>query len=256
MLDYDAIRGDTGEPIEFTRFVYDDQNRLIRKESYSGDYGDTLEDVITNGCIITNYEYDANGNCTYDGERRCEYDDNNKLISETPWYSQHPKYYKYVYALDEHGNERLESCATVSCDQTQLTVYQYHHNGRLKHEIHTSGGHFDYERFYDEDGKIVRHKCDTLIHDYKYDDNGKLMTLIEECNGQMISYEYAYEYDSRGSAMFVRDSNGKICKAYDYDEHNRCIAQLTDLGWFYYQYDEQGNKILETNVRAMIERAE
>lgn len=170
----------TGEAISNATYEYDynPEGLLVRK---AGFYDGQLDGEVT-------YEYDENGNLTYQSEtkatslgnamaKKCEYDAAGNLVKETLLDSDGNVNRVYTYEYDGDGKQILQhefnaaGEETVSYELCQWK-YEYDEDGRVIQEWKEGtehGGKFEhYEYEYDEYGNICKKKHLTLHITYEY----------------------------------------------------------------------------------------
>lgn len=170
----------TGEAISNATYEYDynPEGLLVRK---AGFYDGQLDGEVT-------YEYDENGNLTYQSEtkatslgnamaKKCEYDAAGNLVKETLLDSDGNVNRVYTYEYDGDGKQILQhefnaaGEETVSYELCQWK-YEYDEDGRVIQEWKEGtehGGKFEhYEYEYDEYGNICKKKDLTLHITYEY----------------------------------------------------------------------------------------
>ena len=170
----------TGEAISNATYEYDynPEGLLVRK---AGFYDGQLDGEVT-------YEYDENGNLTYQSEtkatslgnamaKKCEYDAAGNLVKETLLDSDGNVNRVYTYEYDGDGKQILQhefnaaGEETVSYELCQWK-YEYDEDGRITQEWKEGtehGGKFEhYEYEYDEYGNICKKKDLTLHITYEY----------------------------------------------------------------------------------------
>ena len=170
----------TGEAISNATYEYDynPEGLLVRK---AGFYDGQLDGEVT-------YEYDENGNLTYQSEtkatslgnamaKKCEYDAAGNLVKETLLDSDGNVNRVYTYEYDGDGKQILQhefnaaGEETVSYELCQWK-YKYDEDGRVIQEWKEGtehGGKFEhYEYEYDEYGNVCKKKDLTLHTTYEY----------------------------------------------------------------------------------------
>lgn len=170
----------TGEAISNATYEYDynPEGLLVRK---AGFYDGQLDGEVT-------YEYDENGNLTYQSEtkatslgnamaKKCEYDAAGNLVKETLLDSDGNVNRVYTYEYDGDGKQILQhefnaaGEETVSYELCQWK-YEYDEDGRVIQEWKEGtehGGKFEhYEYEYDEYGNVCKKKDLTLHTTYEY----------------------------------------------------------------------------------------
>lgn len=170
----------TGEAISNATYEYDynPEGLLVRK---AGFYDGQLDGEVT-------YEYDENGNLTYQSEtkatslgnamaKKCEYDAAGNLVKETLLDSDGNVNRVYTYEYDGDGKQILQHEFNVAGEETvsyELCQwkYEYDEDGRITQEWKEGtehGGKFEhYEYEYDEYGNICKKKDLTLHITYEY----------------------------------------------------------------------------------------
>lgn len=170
----------TGEAISNAAYEYD-YNReglLVRK---AGFYDGELDGEVT-------YEYDTNGNLTYQSEtkasslgnamaKKCEYDEDGNLVKETLLESEGNVNRIYTYEYDEDGKQILKHELNAAGEEIASSEpcewkYEYDEKGRVIEEWKEGtehGGKFEHYKYeYDEHGKLYK-KEDLIRHTiYEY----------------------------------------------------------------------------------------
>ena len=170
----------TGEAISNATYEYDynPEGLLVRK---AGFYDGQLDGEVT-------YEYDENGNLTYQSEtkatslgnamaKKCEYDAAGNLVKETLLDSDGNVNRVYTYEYDGDGKQILQHEFNAAGEETvsyelYQWKYEYDEDGRVIQEWKEGtehGGKFEhYEYEYDEYGNVCKKKDLTLHTTYEY----------------------------------------------------------------------------------------
>lgn len=170
----------TGEAISNATYEYNynPEGLLVRK---AGFYDGELDGEVT-------YEYDANGNLTYQSEtkatslgnamaKKCEYDEDGNLVKETLLESDGNVNRVYTYEYDENGKQILQHEFNAAGEETlsyELCEwkYEYDQEGRVieewKEGTEHGGKHEHYKYEYDEYGNVCKKKDLTLHTTYEY----------------------------------------------------------------------------------------
>ncbi len=170
----------TGEAISNAtyEYTYNPEGLLVRK---AGFYDGQLDGEVT-------YEYDENGNLTYQSEtkatslgnamaKKCEYDEAGNLVKETLLDSDGNVNRVYTYEYDADGKQILQHEFNAAGEE-KLSYelcewkYEYDEEGRVIEEWKEGtehGGKFEhYEYEYDENGNVCKKKNLTLNTTYEY----------------------------------------------------------------------------------------
>lgn len=163
----------TGEAISNAtyEYTYNPEGLLVRK---AGFYDGQLDGEVT-------YEYDENGNLTYQSEtkatslgnamaKKCEYDEAGNLVKET--------------LLDSDGNVN------------RVYTYEYDADGKqiLQHEFNAAG-----------EEKLSYELCEWK---YEYDEEGRVIEEWKEGTEHGGKFEhYEYEYDENGNVCKKKNLN-------------------------------------------------
>ncbi len=170
----------TGEAISNATYEYEynPEGLLVRK---AGFYDGQLDGEVT-------YEYDENGNLTYQSEtkatslgnamaKKCEYDEAGNLVKETLLDSDGNVNRVYTYEYDADGKQILQHEFNAAGEE-KLSYepcewkYEYDEEGRVIEEWKEGtehGGKFEhYEYEYDENGNVCKKKNLTLNTTYEY----------------------------------------------------------------------------------------
>lgn len=242
---------------EITRYAYDGCDQLSGIQyadggcvSYEYDKNDNLTKVTDRTGGVTEYQYDAinrvtaifrpNGIHTYN-----TYNAGNQITdlknscAECGWVVS-----EYHYTYDELGlivneiatestyEERPEEKPAGTCPkQDGLCPHGTHHNGK-----HNNNG---------------RNKLEmrTTIRTFTYDENGKLLSCLEDEKGQE-TIGYHYTYDQVGNRIRFEKTKGKETMQlaeYTYNASNQMLRETIHKGnrryVICYQYDKDGNRI-------------
>lgn len=159
-------------------YTYNPEGLLVRK---AGFYDGQLDGEVT-------YEYDENGNLTYQSEtkatslgnamaKKCEYDEAGNLVKETLLDSDGNVNRVYTYEYDADGKQILQHEFNAAGEE-KLSYelcewkYEYDEEGRVIEEWKEGtehGGKFEhYEYEYDENGNVCKKKDLTLNTTYEY----------------------------------------------------------------------------------------
>lgn len=195
--------------------------------------------------IITQYEYDAQGNTI-----SIHYCQNGKEINT------------HTYDYDANGNVTVYHYYVDGLEQF-THAYEYDANGRVIKDTYDSFPSpcwYSYE--YDTNGNKIREKLyyvgeeDAYYSDqYEYDDNNQPTVQIREySNGLKYSWTYENTYDEQNRMIkqVTTDSTGAVeTVVYKYDSEGNCSYKKknNDNGLVYeyhYQYDNDGNMIRKT----------
>ena len=170
----------TGEAISNATYEYDynPEGLLVRK---AGFYDGQLDGEVT-------YEYDENGNLTYQSEtqatslgnamaKKCEYDAAGNLVKETLLDSDGGVNRVYTYEYDVDGKQILQHEFNAAGEETvsyELCQWKYEYDGEgrvieeWKEGTEHGGKHEHYEYEYDEYGNVCKKKDLTLHTTYEY----------------------------------------------------------------------------------------
>lgn len=212
--------------------VYDEFDNLLSRTHPDGSsvkyvYG-PLYSLVTqktdeNG-VVTNYEYDSNGNLT----RKTE------AVGR-------PEERVTVYAYDSYGNRT--SAKRLGDARTQESVYQYAYDdsGNLKTRTSPEGSVTQYT--YDVMGNVVSIT----------DPRGKVWTYTYDANGQLLTEANplhtigTYEYDKAGNQTKATDANGKVT-TFTYNRQYR-LTRVTDAAGksISYEYNLDGQVTREAD---------
>lgn len=226
---------------------YEYQNGQLVEERYkaSGKTTSNGKTLSAGDSIITQYEYDAEGNTV-----SIHYYQNGKGITT------------HTYEYDANGNVTVYHYYVDALEQF-THAYEYDANGRVIKDTYDglpSPCWYSYE--YDTNGNKIREKLyyvgeeDAYYSDqYEYDDNNQPTVQIREySNGLKYSWTYENTYDEqkRMIKQVTTDSTGAVeTVAYKYDSEGNCSYKKknNDNGLVYeyhYQYDNDGNMIRKT----------
>ena len=178
----------TGEAISNAtyEYTYNPEGLLVRK---AGFYDGQLDGEVT-------YEYDENGNLTYQSEtkatslgnamaKKCEYDEAGNLVKET--------------LLDLDGNVN------------RVYTYEYDADGKqiLQHEFNAAG-----------EEKLSYELCEWK---YEYDEEGRVIEEWKEGTEHGGKFEhYEYEYDENGNVCKKKDLT--LNTTYEYAPLSACVS--------------------------------
>lgn len=157
-----------------------------------------------------------------------------------------------------------EASRLISCEYGDKMVgYGYYDNGKLKEKIYPNQYYTKY--FYDSRGKLreLCHVKDEKILDrfrYSYDKNGRKSMIEHQCEDQVMSGIYGYQYDEIGNLLittkdgqveerFAYDSFGNRVQSwkggtsteYKYNSLNQLIFMKDKEGEHSFSYDRRGN---------------
>ena len=162
---------------------------------------------LDNDGRITTYQYNKNGNLTY----------------------QKDDLYSWTYEYDENDN-----LTYMSSSEGDWEKYTYNEYGEEIYRENSNGGWEKYT--YDENGNQISRENSNGYYRYTYDENNHL-TYEEYSNGDWEKYTY----DENGNMTLSEDNSGNWYR-YTYDENKNVIYYEADNGyWKKFTYDENGN---------------
>ena len=182
-----------GTYMYFSRYAYDENNRLVQEEYYGTSYFDgseMLNDMYT-------YTYNENGEIA----EKVRYWGDMVVAARQPVFN-------YYYSYDANGY--LESVAAYASDDgTYFGTDKYYH---------TDDGKLTRVEYCDEDGSCHNYE------DYTYNEKGQLTekVIYDEytCEGDSYTY-YRYEYDEYGNLIHEEEEYpgfGINVKDYTYEK--------------------------------------
>ena len=207
---------------------------------------------FNNHGIITTYQYDKNGNLTYEDYNgsgtKYEYDENDNQTYRSSvdgsWtkyefnefgekiYMENPNGYWDKYTYDENGNMTYSEDSTGTWNK-----YTYDKNNNLTYR-ESSYNWWEKYTYGENNNLIYREYSDGKWDKYTYDENGN-KTYEESSDGSWRKYTY----DESGNLTYEESSNGAWTKC-TYDENNNLTYSESSGGaWGKYIYDENGNMI-------------
>ncbi len=223
------------------------------------------------------YEYDQNGNITYDDDgnaNRYYYNSHGDIIKEIDVTLGKTTNYSYEY--DSKGRKifRKRRVVTKNDSFDNREYYYYDKKGNLIHEreeiddvpgigddVHNcyyeydSQGHCTHFMRVDSDGKVYSEEW------YEFDKNGNLIyqkRTDNMPNDPTSTTEEWYEYDNAGNVVYAKYSSGVECSYYyDYDKYGNILykeetCKYPDGGGYtserYYAYEYYKNGAIKSKV--------
>ena len=197
------------------------------------------------------YEYDQNGNITYDDDgnaKRYYYNSHGDIIKEIDVTLGKTTNYSYEY--DSKGRKifRKRSVVTKNYSFDNREYYYYDKKGNLIHEK--------------EEMSAIPGLVEATTHDryYEYDSNGYCTHFMRvDSDGKVYSEEW-YEFDKNGNLIYQKrtdnmpnDPTSTTEKWYEYDNAGNVVyekSKTTGSSYIYeawFKYDKYGNIIYEKN---------
>ena len=204
----------------YTKLIYDEYNRVIKKQIVINNESKTLEDIsydnltttvinvkgqskITTKDIIGNIIYIEESNTT----QEYKYDANNQLIKTIDSNNN-----EIILKYDKYGNKIYQSDPDMG-----IYTYEYNALGQIVKQTDPANQIITY--VYDKLGRKIRENIDGKISTWEYDTN-KLGFLSKE---EKDNYKRVYTYDdlSRLIQTSTTIDNNTFTKSFTYDELGR-----------------------------------
>ena len=233
-IDYD----ESGVAVSKTITKYDDQNRKIELQIFSGD--DELNETHF-------FEYGSDGRIS---KETIEYQGGYKSIKSYT----HSENGLTITTIDEDGNEEEKEVlvSDANGNVTEHTITDYNGEQSLHQVSEYADGKLIISKNLDKDGSEINHRI------FKYQDDGKL-TFIGILNpGKELLDSYSYQYDEKGREILQTiGTRGKISTEYDDEKHTTTVVTSTGTGQIVNQtvtsFNEDGMTIREEDFNTIRE---
>ena len=196
----------------YTDYLYDPQEKLIRKEFRTAD-----------GALDFQKEY--------------LYDENGRLKEEYVIRDGKKSPKSTVYHYTEDGLCRLEETQVkVSDDEIQVNLwdeFSYDDQGRQTHRLRWKEGEFSFEEryIYDADGNLTRGEirdcdgCVTSVTEHQYDEEGHLLRTVTRRGEEetVTEYDWSEDFMRCGTESIGYDGKADGAVVNTYDGYGRLI---------------------------------
>ncbi len=253
------------------RYLYDFDKNLIAcierdgKKIFQNEYDDIGRIVkFSNSEGTRNFFYDIQNRQTIEsGQNTIIYRWNRrKLIEEIDFADE--TFEKYIYDSDGKLNYKL-------CRNGEEYFWRYNEQGLLRREVFPDGHMVKFE--YDERGNIIR-KIDNFGHEeiFRYSKKNLLMerkvrlnikdwrveTVVRDFAGRILQYKVndqvtTYVYDEKAPVPSLIQTPCGYKFSCRYDEVYRLLALKTEVGEYFFTYNQLNESFDNENIFAQIE---